>query len=67
MEVRGFEIATADCEVNVFELANGFELDDDFSLNNKVQPVFADLMISIKQRDRMLSNELDATQRKFDG
>ena len=51
--------------MNIFEFADGFQLNDDFSFDKKVQTVFADLVIPIKKRYWMLADELDAAQCKF--
>ena len=60
------EVTTTDCEMDIFKLADGLQLDDDLFLDKKVQAMLPNLMVAIKEWYRMLANELDSAQRKFD-
>jgi len=51
--------------MNVFEFADGFQFNDNFSFDEEVQTVLADLMIAIKEWYRIPPDELNSAQRKF--
>jgi len=51
--------------MNILQFAYGLEFDDNFSFDQEIQPMFANLVIAIKQWHRMLSNELNPAQSKF--
>ncbi len=51
--------------MNILQFAYGLEFDDNFSFDQEIQPVFANLVIAIKQWYWMLSNELNPAQSKF--
>ncbi len=48
MEIHRFQIASADREVNILQFTNSFQFDDDLSFDEKIETMFADLMIAIK-------------------
>ena len=43
------------------------QFDDDFAFDDKIKSVFADLMVAIEQRHRLLPHKRDSTERKFNG
>ena len=51
--------------MNILQFAYGLEFDDNFSFDQEIQAMFANLVIAIKQGRRMLSNELNPAQSKF--
>ena len=51
--------------MNVLQLADRLEFNDDLAFNKEIQTMFADLMIAVEERHRMLPDELDSTERKF--
>ena len=51
--------------MNVFEFANGFELNNNFAFDQEVQAMFADLMIAIEKRNGVLPNELNPAKGEF--
>ncbi len=53
--------------MDVFKLTNSLQLDDNLSLDKKIQAMLPNLMVAIKERNRMLADELDSAQRKFNG
>jgi len=65
LKIRCFEITATDSEMNIFELTDGLQFDDDLSFNKEVQAMLTNLVITIKERHRMLANELDSAQCKF--
>jgi hypothetical protein len=64
-QVCCLEITPTDGEMNIFKLIDGFELNDDLSIDEKIQPVLTNLMVMVKKRHRMLPNELDSAQCKL--
>jgi hypothetical protein len=67
LKIRCLKIAPANREVDVFERTDRFQLYNDLILDEKVETMFADLVILIEKRDRFLSNELNATERELYG
>ena len=65
--MRCLQITPTNRKVNVFEGADRFEFHDNLIFNQKIEAMFTDLMILGKERNRFLSDELDAAERKFDG
>jgi len=53
--------------MDVFEGTDSFQLYDDLVFNEKVETVFADLMILVEKRNGFLSNELNSAEREFHG
>lgn len=51
--------------MNIFEGADRFELYDDLIFNEKIEAVFADLVIFVKEGDCFLSDELDPAKREL--
>jgi len=51
--------------MNILQFAYGLEFDDNFSFDQETQAMLANLVIAIKQGHRMLSNELNPAQSKF--
>ena len=51
--------------MNILQFAYGLEFDDNFSFDQEIQAMFANLVIAIKQGHRMLSNELNPARSKF--
>jgi hypothetical protein len=64
-KIGGFEITAANGEMNVLQLEDRFQFNDDLAFNEEIQTVFADLVIAVEERYRMLPDELDSTERKF--
>jgi len=65
LKTGSFEIAAANCEMDVLEPADGFKFNNNFSFDEEVQTVLADLMIAIKEWYCVLADELDSTECKF--
>src|SRR4029077_12753659 len=53
--------------MNVLQLADRLQFNDDLAFNEEIQTAFADLVIAVEERHRMLPDELDSTERKFNG
>src|SRR5205809_3428876 len=51
--------------MNVLQLADRLQFDHDLSFNEEIQTMFTDLVIAVEEGHRMLPNELDSTERKF--
>ena len=51
--------------MNVFEPADRLQFYDDPILDEKVEAVFADLVIFVEKRDCFLPDELNAAEREF--
>ena len=49
------------------KLADRLQFNDNLAFNEEIQTMFADLVIAIEERHRMLPDELDSTERKFNG
>ena len=64
---RSFKIAADDGEVHLLQRLNGLQLDDDFAFNDKIESVFADLMIAVKKRDRLLPHKSNSADRELNG
>lgn len=63
--MRGFEIRAHDCKMNVFKCGDRFQLDDNGTLNKKVQSMFANVMFAIKNGQGLLSLESNFLRGKF--
>ncbi len=66
MKISRLQITPTDGEMDVFERTDGFQFDDDPVFNEKIETVFADLMILVEKRNRFLTNELNPTQSNLD-
>ncbi len=64
-EICRLQITPNDREMNVLQTFHRLQLDNDFLFHQKVEAVFADLVISIEKRDGLLPNESDAADCKF--
>ena len=53
--------------MDVLEGPDGFQLNDDKIFDDEIESVFADLMILIEKRDRLLTDKGDPVQRELDG
>ena len=51
--------------MDVLEPFDGLEFNDDFFLDQEIEPVLADLMITIKEWNGLLPNEGDSAQGKL--
>ncbi|MEY2560364.1 MAG: hypothetical protein QOG51_779 [Verrucomicrobiota bacterium] len=67
LELSCLQIATANCEMDVFQGADCLQLYDDLILDQEIQAMFADLVILVEKRNWFLSNELNSTKCEFDG
>jgi len=47
--------------------ANGLQLDNNLILDEKIQPMLANLVVFIKEWNWFLPNELNTTKRELDG
>ena len=52
--------------MDIFQRLHRFQFDDNFVLNEKIEPMFANLMIAIKKRYRFLSNKCNSTESELD-
>ena len=66
MKICCFEVAATNREMNVFQSADRLQFYDDLTFDEEIQAMFADLVIAVEERHRMLPDELDSTERKFD-
>ena len=48
--------------MDIFERVDRLELDHDLLVYKEIQPMFANLMIAIKQRYQFLSNKRNSTE-----
>ncbi len=53
--------------MDVLEPFDGLEFNDDFFLDQEIEPVLADLMITIKEWNGLLPNECNSAQGKLYG
>ena len=51
--------------MNVLQPADRLQFNDYLSFHEEIQTMFADLMVAVEKRHRMLPDELDSTERKF--
>ena len=51
--------------MNIFQRADSFEFDDNHVFYQEIETMLADVMILEKERNCLLSDELNTTQRKF--
>ena len=65
VKISCFQVATTNCEMNVLQSANRFQLNDDLAFNQEIQTMFADLVIAIEQWHWVLTDELDSAEREF--
>ena len=52
--------------MDVFESTNSFQFYDDLAVNEKIEAMFADLVISVEKSYRLLADKLNPAQRKLD-
>lgn len=65
LKVCRLQIASTYRKMNVFERIDRFQFDNNFFFHEKIQPMLANLMIFVEQRDWLLTDELNSTQREF--
>jgi len=53
--------------MNILQLADRLQFDDDLAFNEEIQTMFADLVVVVEEWHRMLPDELDSTECKFNG
>ena len=61
LEMRRLQIAAPNREVNGVECADGFQFRYDTLANEKIQTVFANLMIFVEKRHRFPTYEINST------
>ena len=53
--------------MNILKGVDRFELNNDFVLNQEIESMFANLVITIEKWNWLLSNECNSLKREFNG
>jgi len=51
--------------MDILKGVDGFELNNDFVLNQEIESMFANLVITIEKRNWLLSDECNSLKREF--
>lgn len=66
LKTSRLQVTPTDREMDVFKATDRLEFYDDPLFDEKIETVFADLMVLVEKRNRFLTHELNPAQGKLD-